>query len=94
MRSSKGQFPIMSDNGSEIQIFGDPATSVTFGIIILKCPTKFMVHCMMVAILQGYMAFGFYAYYLECWVGICILWTGVLDWSAGMEYWNGMTGME
>ena len=25
--------------------------------------------------------------------GICIQWTGVLDWSAGMEYWNGITGM-
>ena len=29
----------------------------------------------------------------EC-VGICIQWTGLLDWSAGMEYWNGVTGME
>ena len=26
--------------------------------------------------------------------GICIQWTGVLDWSAGMEYWNGITGTE
>ena len=26
--------------------------------------------------------------------GICIQWTGVLDWSAGLEYWNGITGME
>ena len=26
--------------------------------------------------------------------GICIQWTGVLDWSAGMEYWNGVTGMD
>ena len=26
--------------------------------------------------------------------GICIQWTGVLDWSAGMEYWNGITGVE
>ena len=26
--------------------------------------------------------------------GICIQWTGVLDLSAGMEYWNGITGME
>ena len=26
--------------------------------------------------------------------GICIQWTEVLDWSAGLEYWNGVTGME
>ena len=27
-------------------------------------------------------------------MGICVQWTGVLEWSAGMEYWNGITGME
>ena len=26
--------------------------------------------------------------------GICIQWTGVLDWSAGLECWTGVTGLE
>ena len=57
-----------------------------------KCTLFVIKHCLDVksALLIGQLYFMSLIKYSYAWTGISIHWTGLLDWTTGLDYWTGL----